>query len=286
MANVQNTNLSPAGAELLVTAEDARQKIETQIQKGMDLLAPNIGGRLELDAAQNKYYRWLDYNHELLKRLFTTEEFADQHSRSVGFMSLGPTSLQEDISEFRRDIERYINRLQSTSDRLDLIPVRSSSPPAPQPTPPRGSDNNSVFIVHGHDEGAREAVARFLEQLGLKAVVLHEQANVGQTVIEKLEKHADVGFAVVLLTPDDEGQKKGAEELLGRARQNVILELGYFIGKLGRRHVCALHRGGVEIPSDYLGVLFHQLDDAGGWRLHLAKELKESGFKIDLNKVL
>ena len=286
MANVQNTNLSPAGAELLVTAEDARQKIETQIQKGMDLLAPNIGGRLELDAARNKYYRWSDYNRELLKRLFSTEEFANQYGASIGVMFLGQTSLQEDVTNFRRDIERFINRLQSISDRLDLIPVRSPSPLAPQPAPPRGSDNNSVFIVHGHDEGAREAVARFLEQLGLKAVVLHEQVNAGQTVIEKLEKHADVGFAVVLLTPDDEGRKKGTEELLGRARQNVILELGYFIGKLGRERVCALQRGNLEAPSDVLGVLSHKIDPAGAWKYLLARELKAASFDVDLNKAM
>jgi hypothetical protein len=111
-----------------------------------------------------------------------------------------------------------------------------------------------VFIVHGHDDGAREAVARFLERLGFEAIILHERANQGRTVIEKVEAHGDVGFAVVLLTPDDEGCVKG-DTLVPRARQNVILELGYFIGRLGRKRVCALKRGDVEIPSDFGGVV-------------------------------
>lgn len=119
----------------------------------------------------------------------------------------------------------------------------------------------------------------------LKVVVLNEQTNASITVIEKLEKHADVGFAVVLLTPDDEGRKKGTKKLLGRARQNVILELGYFISKLGRERVCALQRGDLEVPSDVLGVLTHQIDPAGAWKTRLAKELQEASFDVDLNKM-
>jgi predicted nucleotide-binding protein len=142
------------------------------------------------------------------------------------------------------------------------------------------------FIVHGHDEAARELVARFIERLGLVPVILHEQPNKGSTIIEKLEENADVSFGVVLLTPDDEGKKKGDSALRDRARQNVLLELGYFIGRLGRKHVCALHKGSVEIPTDYLGVLFVPFDDSGGWQLKLAKELKAAGFFIDMNKAV
>lgn len=109
------------------------------------------------------------------------------------------------------------------------------------------SQSKKVFVVHGHDEGAREAVARFLERIGFEAVILHEKANEGRTVIEKVEAHSDVGFAVVLLTPDDEGCVKGGK-LQPRARQNVLLELGYFIGKLTRKRVCTLKGGRVGNP--------------------------------------
>lgn len=145
--------------------------------------------------------------------------------------------------------------------------------------------SNRIFIVHGHDEGARESVARFLERLGFEPVILHEQANRGRTVIEKVEANSDVSFAVVLLTPDDEGSVKGGPPE-PRARQNVLLELGYFIGKLGRAHVCALKKGPVEIPSDFAGVVWEAMDAGGGWKQALARELQAAGHAIDWNKVM
>lgn len=146
--------------------------------------------------------------------------------------------------------------------------------------------NNKVFIVHGHDENTLNKVARLIEQLGLEAIILHEQANKGKTIIEKIEAHSDVGFAVVLLTPDDLGKAHSAEDLLPRARQNVILELGYFMGKIGRERVCALKTDNLEIPSDYIGVVWTNLDPAGAWKFLLAKELKEVGYSINTSKLL
>ncbi|MBX3490503.1 nucleotide-binding protein [Parvibaculum sp.] len=145
--------------------------------------------------------------------------------------------------------------------------------------------SNKVFIVHGHDGEAREAVARFLEKLGFEAIILHEQASRGRTVIEKVEAHSDVGFAIILLTPDDVGRAKDMTELEPRARQNVLLELGYFIGKLGRDRVLALKRGVVEIPSDFAGVVWESYEGTG-WKQSLAKELEAAGHKIDWNKVM
>lgn len=144
-----------------------------------------------------------------------------------------------------------------------------------------------VFVVHGHNEGLRESVARFLEKVGLKAIILHEQPNSGRTIIEKFEDHSNVSFAVVLLTADDVGRKKADLESANqfRARQNVIFELGFFIGKLGRRKVCAIYETGVELPSDYQGNLYVNYDAAGSWKLLLAKELKSGGVSVDLNKV-
>lgn len=143
--------------------------------------------------------------------------------------------------------------------------------------------SKKIFIVHGHDEGARETVARFLERLGFEPIILHEQANRGRTVMEKVEANSDIGFAVVLLTPDDEGCVKGGTPT-PRVRQNVLLELGYFLGLLGREKVCALKKGHVEIPSDFAGVVWEPMD-GNGWQLALARELKAAGHEVDLNKV-
>jgi predicted nucleotide-binding protein len=145
--------------------------------------------------------------------------------------------------------------------------------------------SRKIFIVHGHDEGAREAVARFVEKIGFEPVILHEQASRGRTVIEKVEAHSDVGFAVVLLTPDDVGGPN-IDELKPRARQNVLLELGYFVGRLGRNNVCAIKRGDVDLPSDFGGVVWTAYDDGGGWRTELGKELQAAGFDVDWNKVM
>lgn len=146
--------------------------------------------------------------------------------------------------------------------------------------------SNRIFIVHGHDGEARETVARFISTIGLEPVILHEQANRGRTVIEKVEANSDVGFAIVLLTADDLGRSKDATELEPRARQNVLLELGYFIAKLGRDHVCALKRGDVAIPSDFAGVVWEEMDSKGGWKQSLGRELQAAGQPIDWNLVM
>ena len=143
------------------------------------------------------------------------------------------------------------------------------------------------FIVHGHDEGARESVARFVEPLGLEAIILHEQANKSQTIIDKLERYREVAYAVVLLTPDDLGAKVADEgKLRPQARQNVILELGFFIAALGRERVAALVKGEIEQPSDYHGVTYIRFDDADGWKGKLGRELSDAGFDIDLHQAL
>ena len=152
----------------------------------------------------------------------------------------------------------------------------------------RPFDTSRVFLVHGHDEAVREKVARYPEKLNLVPVILHEQPNKGRTIIEKFTDYADVVFAVVLLTDDDIGGPKGSSpaQLALRARPNVLFELGYFIGALGREHVCALHEAGVEILSDYSGVLYIPIDSSDAWRLHLAKEIKAAGLPIDLNSAI
>ena len=148
-------------------------------------------------------------------------------------------------------------------------------------------DEKKIFVVHGRDDAAREAVARFLEKLELEPIILDEKSNRGRTIIQKFEDYADVKFAVVLLTPDDLGALKdrlddGREP---RARQNVIFELGFFIGKLNRSRVCTLVKGNVKMPSDYKGIGYTVLDDAGGWKTQLVDELKAAGFDIDANRM-
>ncbi|KJF70303.1 TIR domain-containing protein [Agrobacterium arsenijevicii] len=147
-------------------------------------------------------------------------------------------------------------------------------------------NSNKIFIVHGHDEGALQSLARFLEKLNLQVIILREQPNQGRTIIEKYEQSAEeVGFAVVLMTPDDMGAAISSDGQNQRARQNVIFELGYFAGKLGRGRVCLLRKGNVEIPSDLFGVVYTDMDPAEGWKSALVKELKAAGIQFDANRM-
>jgi predicted nucleotide-binding protein len=146
--------------------------------------------------------------------------------------------------------------------------------------------SNRVFVVHGRDLGAKETVARCLTKLGLDPVILHEQPNTGRTIVEKFESFSDVGFSVILLTADDFGRLKAEEILQPRARQNVIFEFGYFVGKIGRGRVCALMEAGVEKPSDLDGVVYVRLGLDDAWTMQLVKELKAAGYDVDANKVL
>ena len=147
--------------------------------------------------------------------------------------------------------------------------------------------NKKVFIVHGHDNELKEATARLVEKIGLEAVILHEQPKGGKTIIGKLEKLADrVGYAIILYTPYDEGREKGSENSKPRARQNVVFEHGLFMGKLGSERVCILRKGEVEKPSDDQGILYIEVKDGSNeWKHEVAKELKNAGYDVDLNKI-
>lgn len=143
-------------------------------------------------------------------------------------------------------------------------------------------DPKSIFIVHGHDEIAKIKTARFIEQIGLKPIILHEQVNSGKTIIEKIEVFSNVGFGIVLYTPCDVGGKT-KDDLKLRARQNVVFEHGFLIGKIGRENICALIKGAVEIPNDISGVVYVNMDEADGWKISVIKELKSAGYIVDMN---
>ena len=147
------------------------------------------------------------------------------------------------------------------------------------------TNNRNVFVIHGHDEAARLELEKFLKQLDFDPVILGDKPSKGNTIIEKFDEYATVSYAVALLTPDDVGSSRHESGTSPRARQNVIFELGYFIGRLGRDHVCALTKGMPEIPSDYAGVVYIPMESRE-WQIPLVRELKAAGFDIDANKVI
>lgn len=229
---------------------------------------------------------------EALVRTFGAENADFDRYRSASQFDNGPHNYayKVDIADVRQSLARSKARnialLEQATEALKERLAETAPSPQPGQLPGRGNarESRKAFIVHGH-AGAEQAVARFLEQIGFDPIILHEQPNQGRTLIEKFEAHSDVGFAVVLLTDDDFGGAKDREQS-PRARQNVILELGYFIGRLGRDRVCALKKGNIELPSDILGVVWEELDDQGAWRAKLAKELQAAKYEIDWNAVM
>jgi predicted nucleotide-binding protein len=271
---------------LTIARENANERITARIEKGRELKAHPIISMKELENVKSEFYIWSDYNEEMLRQIFTSERVAAEY-RGISFgFSYGEQPLGDDIEHLQSQIEYKIHTLASVKERLELIPMApgAGAAQAKSKAIPAISDNK-VFIVHGHDQGVCETVARFIGKLGLTPIILHEQASKGRTVVEKLEHNADVSYAVVLLTPDDVGGGP-PENLRSRARQNVVLELGYFLGRLGRERVCAIYKDALELPSDYMGVIYVPFVDGGAWRLPLAKELKAAGLQVDVNKAL
>lgn len=170
-----------------------------------------------------------------------------------------------------------------TSQQLEASQkLTATSHPDPQPIPTRHGEFNTkqVFIVHGHDDIAKLEMASFVKSLGLEPIILHLQASSGRTIIEKIEHYSNVGFGMVLYTPCDIGAKVGALTSAYRARQNVVFEHGYLIGKLGRPRVAAIVKGQVETPNDISGVVYIALDDDGKWKDSLTNEMRAVGYRV------
>lgn len=203
---------------------------------------------------------------------------AEHQNSSVAIIG-GPSYTHQAIGRAKDVTDDFIEG--AVGYKKALVTTKSTNRKSPDSQPKR------VFIVHGHEESAQNKAARFVEKMGFEAIILHEKASSGRTIIEKIEHYSDVGFAIVLYTPDDVGNVKAeAENLNVRARQNVVFEHGYLIGKLGRENVSALVDGKLELPNDISGVVYIPLDEGAAWQLQLAKEMKQSGYDIDMNKLI
>jgi predicted nucleotide-binding protein len=278
--------------ELLVPTSQMNQELEVQTAQGREFLEQAAALLAKLQAytsiqsdyivLRDKFRDWDEYNEQLLRSRFSTGKLADSYQRKFLGISGSSTEKQE-LDWLTRDINGQLRKLGSIRQRLNLYrSVETSAAGGGSLSPSFG---DKIFIVHGHDGDTKLQVAEFVERTtGERPVILHEQADSGRTVIEKFEEHAsEAGFAIILLTADDEGKAKGVTQLNPRARQNVVLEFGYFMAKLGRGRVVALYEAGVELPSDVSGVLYKSL--AGNWHTELARELKAAGIEIDFSKL-
>ncbi|MPQ56279.1 TIR domain-containing protein [Duganella sp. FT27W] len=219
------------------------------------------------------------------RRTFISEEFTKVLDYLEGTPST-PSSQFENGNGRKTEPDPLPTRQSVSLRAMGFIPQASEPAQVSRfqaPPPPTERNKRKVFVVHGRDDAAKQEVARFIEELGLEAIILHEQASQGMTIIEKIERYAnDADFAIVLYTPCDfgRGAHEGHLSPKKRARQNVVFEHGLMIGKLGRENVCALVKDEIETPNDISGVVYVTLDSYGGWKSAVSKELKACGYTI------
>jgi predicted nucleotide-binding protein len=278
--------------ELAVPREEARRRLVERIERGQELTKLPIDSEEALEAAAHEYQKWSAFNIELLKQLFTTEALSKEYSWwGIGVIPMGRESLGQRIARHHESITDKLRRLDSIVERLELYPLAPSvqSTEVAKHAPYEVSTRSKkVFVVHGHDEVAKTNLEVFLHEIGLEPIVLHRQADEGLTVIEKFEKHADVGYAFILLTPDEvaylakeESLEDAARRKEKRARPNVIFEFGYFVGRLGRSKVCCIYTGDVALPSDVNGLIYKRFEKSVEEVAYgIMKDLKASGYDV------
>jgi predicted nucleotide-binding protein len=264
MANLKNL-------ELVQDLINRTQKLTLQDRLEKDLLLQETKMII-----RNAFNNNEDYVNDHRKIRFTPLLVGSPTTtQAVAAWERGTESLYTLLSTMKKELEYYIN----IPEEQEVLTEGATS-----------VVSRKVFVVHGHDDVMKLDVARTIETLGLEAIILHEQDDLGLTVIEKFEQNAlNCDFAVVLLSPDDMGYSKDTSpvEAKFRARQNVILELGYFVGRLGRSKVLPLVKnastGSLEIPSDYAGVVYTSYK--GNWQASLLRYLKAAGYEVDANKL-
>ena len=269
-------------------ASSSKTKAKIRLQNALDA----IPGLMQISYSSTDFNRWKRNTEIAIENTFPSK----QRHMSDFKAAISPPRIYTGFGTPEQAQKIYTDNLEAAQPVLQSMineieeywPDETSSDDSMQIATVSKQMNNRVFVVHGRDTGTKEILVRFLENLKLEPIVLQELPDQGRTIIEKFEDYSNgAGFAVVLFTPDDEGSlANGTSERQPRARQNVIFELGYFIGKLGRDRTCALVKEDVEILSDYSGVLYIPFDDLEGWKLRLVRELTSAGFDIDANDAI
>ena len=281
---------SDINSKLIIDKDTFEKQINDRISKGKELLnypvkvlSAKIDNRnkihsvydeTEKNAFISEYDKWKKFNLELLKRSFDfpNNEYVKEYENAE-------YNVWSDwVKERKEDVQRQNTVFESIIERIPLITTIIENKIEIKE---KIISTNKIFIVHGHNNEIKQTVARTITKLKLEPIILHEQIDKGKTIIEKFEQNSsDVDFAVILLTADDEGKAKTDNDYKIRARQNVVFEMGYFIGKLGREKVFLLLENGVDKPGDLDGIVYVPIDNEDGWKLKLVRELKASGYKV------
>lgn len=265
---------------------ELKNKVDEFIQRGIDIgrleFHPAMGGSLYSYVSGPLFDTWMGEINIFNERHLKSHPLHDSIFATYFHRKNRPSSFNDMMGHLRAlaaDTEFFATKDSTSKEKScsQNIEERATLPMS-----------NRVFIVHGHDNSAKQEVARTLEKAGFEAIILHEQPNKGRTIIEKIEDYADVGYAVILYTECDVGRDKNAPEGSEkyRARQNVVFEHGFFSGRLGRERVFALVKGDVETPGDIGGVIYTTMDAKGAWKMELAKDMQAVGLPADMNKFI
>ncbi|WHY03394.1 nucleotide-binding protein [Neobacillus sp. DY30] len=261
--------------------ENGQKTLEDLLNTGESFNYLNFASRGEYGypkAYLPDYNSWIAKVESVIIYVFgKSSPIHEMFKRNESFRPLG-----NDSDQFENQHNAIMGALKAGIGLVSFVPQEEAED--------KFKGNNKVFIVHGHDERLKDQTSIFLSELGLEPIVLHRQADEGLTIIEKFEKYSDVGFAFILLTPDDIGypvkeeEKSEADRLKEhRARQNVIFEFGYFIGKLGRRRVCCLYKEGVTLPNDVSGYLYKKVNNnIEEVAYTIVKDLKAVGVEVSI----
>lgn len=271
----------PSASVLSIPLAAAEAQLDERIEAGKILQSFHLGRAANLETLERRISQWRNLNQECLDRLLGGEvakeyEIASDNTDTV------LVQLWDKSNVPRPDLDREISTLQSIKYRLHTWTPKSDV--ATTGFIAQTSQDAPIFIVHGSDTLRAESVAHTVTTAtGRKTIILRDEPNLGRTLIEKFEHHAtEVSYAVILLTADDKGCRADEVETQPRGRQNVILEMGYFFGLIGRRNVGVLIRPGVEKPSDMEGIVYIGFDDNRAWKSELLRELRHAGFDVQL----
>jgi predicted nucleotide-binding protein len=176
--------------------------------------------------------------------------------------------------------QSLLNHLEILESMFSNISTNSQK----STTEPNSNENNKIFIVHGRDRTALLETENIIRKIGLEPIILNKIANNGLCLIEKFEKYSNVQYAIVLLTPDDIGALfEESPNYMYRARQNVIFEMGFFYGKLGRSNVCCIYKSSLELPSDVNGIAYLPYNQSvEEVEMALLRELKGAKFAFNV----
>lgn len=304
---------------LVISREKFCSLLQEQIVKGEELLkvsvpvvqqftqyygygsTPRADEKVYYEKSEEKkfgedYKRWKDRNMAVYRTSFEESESIYYHEFESQIYGIWGA---DTVKEYKQIIQRQINQMQSDIERSDLFKCVEASDLNFGKKNPTNTEvlTNEIFIVHGHSEEMKQVVARTVTRLGLKPIILHEQANGGKTIIDKFESNAqNIRFAIILLSADDKAASvkdlDGVDDselrnrLEKRARQNVVFEMGYFVGKLGRSSMFFLLQEGVSKPGDLDGIVYTVYDVSGAWKFQLVKELKCAGYDVSADMLL